>query len=346
MKRLLTTAAIVLFMSSIAVSPAHSWIFVDPTNAPSIPLSGMLNTIYELDKVITKNFRNYPGAFALANLGGYPIGDAYIGNFPHMFFGVSATIGCGNMKYYDEDVPREPSVYPAYAPNPVLYFGFGLAGGFDLMFKLMVFTDAMYKPALNQESAKLGKFNIYSGGVKLRKNLISKKKILSNIFDFGGVTVSAGADYMEGLLSIDGHYGYTLNNIYVNPPGGYYNIKFDAYYNFNLKWVMFAVNAQAVAYINFLWIFDLYAGFGLSLTYGVNSLDGSGIGPITSSALPGYSEFIYAMAYYKYKPRVFMGMFVAGLEINIWILKLNFETMVNISNGRDISLQLGTRFQF
>lgn len=346
MKRLLRTTAITVFMFCCYTVPADAWIFVDTSHAPSIPAPGVLSTIYDLDKVITKNFRNYPGAFALANVGGYPMGDAYIGNFPHMFFGVSATIGCANMKYYDEDVPREKSVYPAYAPNPVLYFGFGMAGGFDCMFKLMIFTDAIYKPPLNQESAKLGKFNLYSGGVKLRKNVIGKKKILSNIFDFGGFTVSAGADFMQGILSIDGHYRYTLNSIYVNPPGGFYNINFDAFYNFNLKWLMLSVNAQALAYINFLWIFDVYAGFGLSLNYGVNSLDGSGIGPITSTALTGYSEYLFAMASYRYKPRVFMGLFVAGLEINIWILKITLETMVNISNGRDISLQLGTRLQF
>jgi hypothetical protein len=250
------------------------------------------------------------------------------------------------MKYYDEDIPREKSVYPAYAPNPVLYFGFGLAAGFDLMFKLMVLTDAIYKPPLNQESAKLGKFNIYSGGVKIRKNLIGKKTLLSNIFDFGGFTVSAGADFMNGILAIDGHYRYALNNIFINPPGGYYNVNFDAFYNFNLKWVMFSMNAQALAYINLLWIFDLYAGFGIVLTHGVNSLDGSGIGPITSAALPNYAEYIFAKAQYKYRPKVFMGLFTAGLEINIWVLKLNFETMVNISNGRDINLQLGTRLQF
>lgn len=346
MKRLLLTTAIIVLLPCCYVLPAHSWIYVNTSYAPSVPTSGILSTIYDLDRIVTKNFRNYPGAFALANVGGYPIGDAYIGNFPHLFFGVSATIGCANMKYYDEDVPREKSVYPAYAPNPVLYLGFGLAGGFDLIFKLMVFTDAIYRPPLDQESAKLGKFNIYSAGAKIRKNLIEKKTILANIFDFGGFTVSAGADYMEGLLSIDGHYRYTLNNIYINPPGGYYNVNFDAYYNFNLKWLMFSVNAQALAYLKLLWAFDLYAGFGASLTYGVNSLDGSGIGPITSTALPGYGEYLFAMVSYKYRPRVFMGLFIAGLEINIWILKLNFETMVNISNGRDISLQLGTRFQF
>jgi len=135
-----------------------------------IPIQGMASTIVELDNTVYKNFRNYPSAFSLANVGGYPIGDASIGDFPHMFFGVSFTVGCANMKHYDKNIAREKNVYPAYAPNPVLNFGFGLKRGFDLLIKVMIFTDAIYRIPLNQKSAKLGKSNLYSGGARLRKN--------------------------------------------------------------------------------------------------------------------------------------------------------------------------------
>ncbi|OHD64399.1 MAG: hypothetical protein A2176_01575 [Spirochaetes bacterium RBG_13_51_14] len=305
----------------------------------------MLDTVRQIDDVITKNFKNYPAAFALSNVGGYPIGDAYIGNFPHMFFGVSMTIGCANMKYFDEDVRRETSVYPAYAPNPVLYLGLGLAGGFDLLIKAMVFSDAMYRPPLDQESATLSKFNIYSGGGKLRKNLIGPITVLPGLFGFGGFTVSAGADFMEGIIGINGHYKYRLNNVFVNPPGAYYSLDFDAFYNFNCKWSMVAANAQAIGYINFLWVFDLYAGFGLAMTWGYTKLDASGLGTVSNPSL-GSLGIIKAAAGYKYYPKFFMGLFIAGLEVNIWVLKVTAETMVNISNGHDISLQLGTRVQF
>lgn len=313
------------------------------SQAPIVSPSGIATTIAELDNVMYKNFRNYPGAFALANVGGYPIGDALIGDFPHMYFGVSFALGCANMKHYDENIPREKSIYPAFAPNPVLNFGFGLKGGFDLLFKLMIFTDAIYRPPLNQKSAKLSKFNFYSGGLKLRKNLITKKEILPNLLSFGGFTIAAGANYMEGIIGINGSYDYTLSGI--NVSGGYYDVLFTAYYNFNLKWLMIGVNAEAVAYISFLWIFDLYAGFGFALTWGNLKLDGSGVGPITN-AVVGSLGYINARCEYERKPKPFMGLFIAGLEINIWVLKLTFETNVNITNGKDISLQLGTRFQF
>ena len=295
--------------------------------------------------MLVKNFRNYAAAFALANVGGYPIGDAYIGDFPHMYFGVSATVGCANLKYYDENVPREKSVYPAYAPNPVLNLGFGLVKGFDLLCKVMILTDAMYRLPLNLKSATLSKFNMYSAGAKIRKNLIGEKQIMPSLLSFGGLTVSAGADYMEGLIGINGQYDYTLTNVFLNPPGAFYNLDFYAFYNFNLHWFMLSANAQALAYIKFLWIFDIYAGFGMALTYGYTKLDGSGIGLISNIAL-GNLGSIRAIASYSKSPRAFMGLFIAGLEINIWILKINMETMVNISNGKDINLQLGTRFQF
>ncbi len=343
MKRLQLIVLLTVFVSCLSVTSAYSWILVDTSQVPLISPDGIAATIAELDNTLYQNFKNYPGAFAIANMGGYPIGDALIGDFPRMYFGISFSTGCANMQYYDEHVPRQKSVYPAYAPNPTLNFGFGLKKGFDLLFKLMIFTDAIYMPDLNQASTKFTKFNFYSLGFKLRKNLIGKKEILPQLFSFGGVTVSAGVDYMQGLMGINGNYNYTLNNI--DFAGTYYDVLFSAYYNFNLSWLLVGVNTQAVAYINFLWVFDLYAGFGMVLTYGNLQLEGSGIGPLSNPVL-GSLGYITAMAGYEKNPKTFMGLFIAGLEINIWVFKLTFETNVNISNGKDISLQLGTRFQF
>ena len=343
MKRVLQTVFLAAFLSCLPLSSAHAWLYVNTSLAPLIPATGLANTIMQLDNTIYNNFKNYPSAFSLANIGGYPVGDALIGDFPHMYFGASFTVGCAFMKYYDEHIPREKYIYPAYAPNPVLILGFGLKEGFDILFKLMIFTDAIYRPPLNQKSAKLTKFNFYSGGVKLRKNLVPKRDILPHLFNFGGFTVSVGADYMEGIIGINGNYNYTLNGISVG--GSSSDILFSAYYNFNLKWLMFGWNAQAVTYINFLWIFDLYAGFGFALTWGNLGLDGSGVGPITSPVL-GSLGLILARAEYKKKPKPFMGLFIGGFEINLWVLKITLETDVNLTNGKDINLQLGTRFQF
>src|SRR4030042_1865528 len=137
MKRITLTVVLTVFLSCFFAPSAYSWIFIDPTGVPGLDIRGLLDTVRQIDDVITKNFKNYPAAFALSNVGGDPIGGGYIGNFPHMFFGVSMTIGCANMKYFDEDVRRETSVYPAYAPNPVLYLGLGLAGGFYFVIKGM-----------------------------------------------------------------------------------------------------------------------------------------------------------------------------------------------------------------
>jgi hypothetical protein len=345
MKRIILTILLTVVLSCILKTAAYSWVYVDTSRAPGLPIQGFLGTIQDIDNIISKNFKNYAGSFALANVGGYPVGDAYLGKFPHMYFGVSATIGCANMKYYDEDVAREKSVYPAYTVNPVINFGFGLAGGFDLLFKFLIFSDAMYKPPIDTASAKLSKFNIYSLGGKLRKNLIEKTSLIPGIFGFGGFTVSVGADFMEGIIAIDGRYKYTLNNVYVNPPGAYFNLTLDAFYNFNIHWRMMAGNAQALVYFNLFWIFDVYTGAGLSLTYGFTRLDGSGIGLLSNTTLGNVGNIFAMVSYYK-RPRAIMGLYIAGLEINLWILKITAETMVNLSNGSDINLQLGTRFQF
>lgn len=349
MKRKFLTAVIAFAFASFLSTSAFAWVYIDP-GTTGLDISSLTDVIYNIDKLVSSNFKNYPAAFAMANVGGYPIGDAYIGNFPHMFFGVSAAIGCSNMKYWDEDVPREKSVYPAYAPNPVIYMGFGISKGVDIMFKIMLFSDAMYRPPLNQKSATLDKFNVYSGGGKLRWNAIPKKTILPFIFGFGGFTLSAGADFMDGIMSINGQYKYTMAGISVpSPPApaaGNYTLALDAYYNFSMKYAMLSANAQAIVYFNLFWLFDIYTGFGMAMTWGYNSLDASGVGLAAIPSLGTSLGMVMAFARYKYYPRGFMGLYIAGLEINIWVLKITAETMVNISNGKDINLQLGTRLQF
>lgn len=345
MKSIAIKVSLICFFLCIFHSAAFSWIYVDNTNAPLVPLEGMYNITNDLDFKLTRNFRNYAAAFVMSNVAGYPIGDAYIGKFPSMFFGVSGTVGLANMKYFDEDRPREQSVYPAFAPNADILIGFGMGGGFDMMFKIMVFSDTMWRPPLNTKSAKLSKFNIYSGGFKLRKNLIERKVILPRVFNFGGFTISAGADYMEGIFAINGQYKYIMSNIFVNPPGNLLNLTFDAVYNFNLKWMMLSASAQAIVYFELFWLFDLYTGVGMALTHGYTKLDGSGVGTLTYQT-SGDLGMIFARANYHYRARPFTGLFIVGLEINLWLLKVNIENMINISNGKDMSLQVGSRIQW
>ncbi len=350
MKRIIINFTIAGFFLCFFCSAAYSWIYVDTSQVPGIPSDRYFQVISQLDGTISGNAKNYPGALALANVGGYPIGDAYIGDFPHLLVGVSTTVGCGNMKYYNENKPRFPNIYPAYAPNANLLLGFGIGRGYDVLFKVMIFSSAIYRPPLNQKSAKLSKMNLYSLGVKFRKNVVEKKTLIPYVFNFGGITISAGADYMQSLIGIGGQYKYSLGNFTVAPFGSV-PFTLDAFYNFNLKWLMLAANAQALVYVNVLWFFDLYTGVGMAFTYGSMTLDGSGIGPVTIPNLsnpffPTTVGTTFARARYLYHPRAFLGLLIAGLEINLWVLKLNFETMVNITNGKDINMQIGARLQF
>jgi hypothetical protein len=330
--------------------PAYSWIYVDMSQIPGFPQDRYMDITYQLNSTLSGNAKNYPGAFALANIGGYPVGDAYLGDFPHMFVGLAGSLGCGNLKHYDETIPRQKNVYPAFAPNAALYFGFGIERGFDILIKAMIYSSAIYRPPLDQKSAKLDKLNFYSVGAKVRKNIFDKITIIPQIFNFGGFTISAGLDCMNGIIGIKGQYNYSLGTYNV-PPYGEIPLTLEAYYNFNLKWLMLAANTQALIFIDFLWIFDLYFGLGAAATYGTLDLEGSGIGPVTfpniaNPLIPTTIGNTFAIARYHYHPRFFMGLFIAGLELNLWILKLNLETMVNLSNGKDINVQLGTRVQF
>ena len=48
----------------------------------------------------------------------------------------------------------------------------------------------------------------------------------------------------------------------------------------------------------------------------------------------------------SYRPTPVIPLYILGLEINIFVVKLNAETMVNLYNKSDVNVQFGTRFQF
>ncbi len=341
MKKIILTLIICL-----AARGLWAYTYVDGSNAPTIPLQGLQDTVVDIERLIDRNGKNFPAAMIMANSGGMPIGKATLGSFPHFYVGVGGALGCSNLKYYDEKIAREESVYPGYFMNPVITLGFGLGKGFDIMGKFMLFSDFIYTPSTGQKSAELSSVLLTSAGAKIRYNIIGKKELMPRIFDFAGLTIAAGFDYMEGDIGIHGKYKYTLNTVFLTTPApGFYTLKLDAYYNMNLKWYMLSQNAHLTAYFDFLWIFTIYAGLGYTLNYGFVRLDGKGFGSVTDQSFVNRGNLV-ALTHNRFIPRLFAGIFTAGLEINIFFVKLDLETQVNISNGQDINLQIATRFQF
>ena len=134
-----------------------------------------------------------------------------------------------------------------------------------------------------------------------------------------------------------------------------FNIQFIGGLDAAIKWSIFSITTQAVAYFDFLYIFSLYSGFGLSCNFGTFSIefDGEGelfiVSDINLSNITGENTnrigALYFVTENSYKSTIFLPAYIIGLEINILYAKLNLETMVNMRNASDVNAQVGVRIQ-
>jgi hypothetical protein len=328
---------------------------------PAIPIGTIIDTDEMANQIQHTTDQNGPfvaNAFALANVLGYPIGKSYIGSFPNFEIGLAMGSGCTNMKYFDKSDPaHDNGTLPMFAPNPVLHFGVGIAGGFDLIGKMFYVSKAVvnrYKSDINYEvhGTELKDYKIYSTGAKLRYYYIKEKKFLPFYLSFGGVTFSLGGNFMYGDIKFIGKYKYNFEDIsFTMPPSPTpvnVPMQFDGQFDANIHWAIFTLDAQAVAYFDIFYLFSLYTGFGAAGNIGSFKLESGGTGNFTTTQPAPFDQMgtLIFSSKNKYRPSPVMPLYILGLEINILVVKLNVETMVNLLNRSDVNAQFGTRLQF
>ncbi|MCP4131897.1 MAG: hypothetical protein GY754_13030 [bacterium] len=295
-------------------------------------------------------------AYGLGNVGGYPIGTPILepGDF---FLGLSINSGMTNMKYFDDSFQKPQGYYPAFGANPAVYLGIGLGGDIDILAKVMIYTDSIYSPPLSFSYASLSKLKIYSAGGKFRYNYIKKKPLLPGLFDFGGVTFSLGGDFMYGELGLEGAFDYPLGSIDVDPTGSNpmtLALDFSPGYTAEVSWFIVGANFQAITYFDVFWIFDLYMGLGMLFTYGSFDLNINGQGQVTTdndtyklnNSGSGEIANLILTSTNSYNPTMLLPLFIIGLDIDLFIMRISVESMVNMWNREDINMQIGTRIQF
>ena len=286
-------------------------------------------------------------AIAFANITGYPIGKATLGTFPHFEIGAAVGAGCTNMDYYaDTEAAKAEGSFPMIVPNPVLHFGFGIAGGFDFIGKFMAFDSKMYLPDFEKDLASLQQVSVYSFGGRLRYNVVRGFTIVPFLLSFGGITASIGGDFMGGTAKVTGTYETTFNNITVNDGGTDYllNLDFTGTYEAEITYAMYSGTVNMVAFVDIFTLFSFYSGLGMSAGTGYFKAKFDGTGTLSSSGTDiGTLTF---NSENKYRPHIFIPHYILGLEINLFMLKFNAETMVNLRNGEDVTALVGVRFQF
>ncbi|HPQ53257.1 MAG TPA: hypothetical protein PK253_08385 [Spirochaetota bacterium] len=285
-------------------------------------------------------------AIAFANITGYPIGKATLGSFPHFEFGAAVGAGCTNMDYFaDKDAAKAEGSFPMIVPNPVFHFGFGIAGGFDFIGKIMTYDSKMYLPDYEKSLATPQQISVYSFGGRLRYNLVEGFTIVPFLLSFGGITVSVGGDFMGGTAKITGTYETTFKNITVNlgiPQT--VDLDFTGSYEAEITYAMYSGTVNMVAFVDIFTLFSFYSGMGMSAGSGYFKAKFDGTGTLSYSGTDVGSLTFNSEN--KYRPHIFIPHYILGLEINLFMLKFNAETMVNLRNGEDVTALVGVRFQF
>ena len=348
MKRLIII--IVLLLSTAAYGRTNITLTAD-TNV-SVPPDSTDSIEQQIQDITDKNGTFISNSFALANLLGYPIGKSSIGRFPHIETGIAAGVALTNAKYYDDKA--EDGTFPGVMANPVLHAGVGLAGGFDIIGKIFYFRMSMYDPGLDTDTAKLEDFNFISLGAKLRYNYCKEATVIPFLLKFGGITLSIGADVMMGNVDVTGKYDTNYEDITVNVEGTDYTLtsQFESTYGATISWTIVTLSAQAITYIDIMYLFSLYTGFGVATNLGFFSTDFTADGTLTTDN----SAYVTAKgdgnigtmrfeSVNSYMPDYVIPTFIFGVELNLFVIKVTGETMVNLYNRSDVTLQAGVRIQ-
>lgn len=339
---------------------AETTVSVTGPNSGDIPTDGLTDITDNIDTLLNNFGPAIANAYALGNIAGYPVGCSYIGSLPHLFIGISFNAGLTNMHRFDNATTNKEDVFPGFGLNPVITFGLGLGKGLDVLGKIFVYSTGFYRPPVDYEILTLDKLNVYSFGGKVRYNLVKRKTLMPGVFNFEGITLSVGGDAMYGRIDISGLYNYPLETITIDPGTGppfpkELELQFEPTYSSTVKYFLASANAQALIYVNFFFLFNLYTGFGTSLNFGSFDVNIQATGDaITDDADynavygpgPHTVASVEVTSSNRFKPRYLMPVYILGLEIDLFALQITVESMVDLRNGRDINLQLGLRSQW
>ncbi len=356
MKLLAIIVTLVMFLNI----PLYSGTTITATDASGGGYDFSTLGLAEVESLIQDTLDTFgPGVadgFALANMGGYPVGSAYLGGFPSFFVGASVSAGLTNMEYFDDESQND-NIKPAGGISPAAYFGLGMGKGLDIMFRFFTFSSGMYQPPLDKSYLNIEKLNLYSIGGKIRYNFVSKQTILPGLFNFGGVTVSLGADMLNGVAKVSGEIEYPMDGIEVDTGGGTtmdVDVDMTPQYSAKVKWYMVSVSSSLIAYLDLFWIFGFYTGLGTSFNFGYFNVDVDASGTATTDdpvyTAPainpsGQIANVTLVSENKYTPHLVIPVYIVGFDISLALIRVTAESMVNLRNKKDINIQIGARVQ-
>jgi hypothetical protein len=331
---------------------------VSPYGSLVLPLQPLED---QFQSKMDKNGPAFADGFAMASTLGYAMGKSTLGDFPHFQIGVSLNAGLTNMENFRHS---KTGIYNGTTPGlgfaPALTFGIGLGGGLDVIGKFLMFNQDLYKVP-KTPIVTIDKYSFYEVGGRVRYNIVKEKTVIPFLFSFGGITISAGGDFMRGLFGIGGDYPLTFpdQTLSIGVFSGTVAPDLTSKYTSRMSWYEISGTTQALAYFKFFEIVSMYTGLGLTVGYGwfTFNFDASGTlstsNPAAKAAIllldatntNGTLGQITFTSKNTYHPKSVFPTYIVGLELDIPFVKLVTESQVNLRNRADVTISLGVRIQ-
>jgi hypothetical protein len=128
-------------------------------------------------------------------------------------------------------------------------------------------------------------------------------------------------------------------------------VNLDSTYHGKYNWLMMSSSFDALIQGEFFWMFNVYTGFSFSAGYGYLNLNVDADGIVTTTdagyiaLFPNPVDHISVKTKQKHTLAHVRPHYVLGMDIKFYLFYINIESMVDMTNGQDISVQLAFRFQ-
>ena len=298
-----------------------------------------------IDDFFTKNEQVLPSGMAMVNTLGYPNGKAIIDNLQ---FGTAIGIGILEYTRYNNYSDSNPTV-PSAGANAGFHIGIGITKRIDITAKLFN-LGWIYRPEYKKDKSaettaydiSVEEVKVISAGLKFRYNLVQRTRIIPIILSFGGITLGLQFDYMKGSMESTLKFTETETISY----GGISTSAVGEWNNTGkLEWQYFTVTPEILMYFDVLYFFSLYTGPGISFNTGSMDFSMTGTGTVKQGSTTLATGTVDIN--YKLKPYRVMPKWTAGLEVNLFILKLQAEVAsMLLSPTETVYGQVGVRMQF
>jgi hypothetical protein len=161
------------------------------------------------------------------------------------------------------------------------------------------------------------------------------------------VSTNLGFDYMYGNIDTTFKAENVKSVSLTLYPGATANAVYET--KGSIKWNMFSVTPEIFTYLDFIYFFSIYTGPSVSINTGSYDVSMRGSGVLQSNLGAGITDIgnLYVRTSEKLKPSILIPKWTLGIEINLWVVKIDIEASTVLTSAiKDSAMaQVGVRVQ-